>query len=57
MPRLKDKYKADVAPAMMKKFGYRNVMQIPSLEKVVVNMGVGEAIQNSKALDAAVGLG
>jgi large subunit ribosomal protein L5 len=55
MPRLKDKYKADVAPAMMKKFGYRNVMQIPSLEKVVVNMGVGEAIQNSKALDAAVG--
>jgi large subunit ribosomal protein L5 len=40
---------------MMKKFGYRNVMQIPSLEKVVVNMGVGEAIQNSKALDAAVG--
>ncbi len=55
MPRLKDKYKADVAPAMMKKFGYRNVMQIPSLEKVVVNMGVGEAIQNAKALDAAVG--
>ncbi len=55
MPRLKDKYKADVAPAMMKKFGYRNVMQIPGLEKVVVNMGVGEAIQNSKALDAAVG--
>lgn len=55
MPRLKDKYKADVAPAMMKRFGYRNVMQIPNLEKVVVNMGVGEAIQNSKALDAAVG--
>ncbi|MGI6649920.1 MAG: 50S ribosomal protein L5 [Bacillota bacterium] len=55
MPRLKDKYKNEVAPAMMKKFGYRNVMQIPRLEKVVVNMGVGEAIQNPKALDAAVG--
>ncbi len=55
MPRLKDKYKTDVAPAMMKKFGYRNVMQIPGLEKVVVNMGVGEAIQNAKALDAAIG--
>ena len=55
MPRLKDKYKIDVAPALMKKFGYGNVMQIPGLEKVVVNMGVGEAIQNSKALDAAAG--
>jgi large subunit ribosomal protein L5 len=53
MPRLKDKYKTDVAPAMMKKFGYGNVMQIPGLEKVIVNMGVGEAIQNSKVLDAA----
>ena len=55
MPRLKDKYKQEVMPAMMKKFGYQNVMQIPRLEKVVINMGVGEAIQNPKALDAAIG--
>jgi len=54
MPRLKDKYKNDVIPAMMKKFGYKNVMQVPKLEKVVVSMGVGEAIQNSKAIDSAV---
>jgi len=54
MPKLKDKYKETVAPALQEKFGYRNVMQIPRMEKVVVNMGVGEAIQNSKALDAAV---
>ncbi|NPV27004.1 MAG: 50S ribosomal protein L5 [Firmicutes bacterium] len=54
MPRLKEKYQNDVAAAMMKKFGYKNIMQIPKLEKVVINMGVGEAIQNPKALDAAV---
>lgn len=54
MPRLKDKYKENVIPAMMKKFGYHNVMQVPKLEKVVVNMGLGEAIQNSKIIDAAV---
>lgn len=55
MTRLKEKYKNVVTPAMMAKFGYRNVMQVPRLEKVVINVGVGEAIQNSKALDAAVG--
>lgn len=54
MPRLKDKFKNEVVKAMMERFGYKNPMQVPRLEKVVVNMGVGEAIQNSKAIDAAV---
>jgi len=54
MPRLKEKYRKEVVKAMMEKFGYSSVMQAPRLEKVVVNMGVGDAIQNSKALDAAV---
>lgn len=54
MPRLKDKYKNEVVKAMMQKFGYKNVMEVPRLEKVVINMGVGEATHNSKAMDAAV---
>ncbi|MCL5290272.1 MAG: 50S ribosomal protein L5 [Eubacteriales bacterium] len=54
MIRLKEKYGKDVVPAMMQKFGYKNVMQVPRLEKVVINMGLGEAIQNSKVVDAAV---
>ena len=54
MPRLKDKYKSDIVPAMIQKFGYENVMQVPRLEKVIVNMGLGEAILNSKIIDAAV---
>ncbi len=53
--RLKDKYKDEVVPALMQKFGYKNIMQAPRLEKVIVNMGLGEAIQNSKIIDAAVG--
>lgn len=53
MPRLKEKYKNEAVKAMMAKFGYKNVMQVPRLEKVVINMGVGDAIQNSKVLDAA----
>lgn len=53
MPRLKDKYQSEVIPAMQQKFGYKNVMQAPRLEKVVLNMGVGRATQNSKLLDAA----
>ncbi|MGI6358994.1 MAG: 50S ribosomal protein L5 [Bacillota bacterium] len=53
MPRLKDKYNNEVRPAMQQKFGYQNVMEIPRLEKVVLNMGVGKAIGNSKLLDAA----
>ena len=54
MARLKDYYSQEVAPAMMKKFGYTNVMQIPKVEKIVVNMGVSEAVGNPKVLDAAV---
>jgi len=52
--RLKEHYEKNVVPALMKRFGYRNVMQVPRLVKVVVNMGIGEAAQNAKALDAAV---
>lgn len=55
MPRLKDKFQSEVIPAMQQKFGYTNVMEIPRLEKVVLNMGVGKAITNSKILDAAAG--
>jgi large subunit ribosomal protein L5 len=54
MARLKTKYQNDVVPAMMKEFGYRNAMQVPRLEKITVNVGVGEATQNAKAIDAAV---
>ena len=53
-PRLKDKYLSEVAKAMMEKFGYKNVMEIPRLEKVVLNMGVGEAVANPKVMDAAI---
>ena len=53
-PRLKERYKREVVPALMKEFGYRNVMEVPRLVKIVVNVGVGEAIQNPKALDHAV---
>ncbi len=54
MARLKETFKKEIAPAMMKRFTYDSVMQIPRLEKIVVNMGVGEAIQDAKALDGAV---
>ena len=54
MPTLKDKYKKEVAPALMSKFGYKSVMQIPRLEKVIVNVGVGEAKENAKVLEAVV---
>ena len=54
MARLKDFYVETVAPAMMKKFGYKSVMEIPKLDKVVVNVGAGEAIANSKVIDAIV---
>lgn len=53
MSRLKDKYMQEVRPALQQRFDYKNVMEIPRLEKVVLNMGVGKAIQNAKALDAA----
>ena len=52
MARLKDFYVSDVAPAMMKKFGYKSVMQIPKLDKVVINVGAGEAKDNAKVIDA-----
>lgn len=54
MARLKEKYRAEVAPALMKKFEYSSPMQIPRLEKIVINVGCGEAKENSKALEAVV---
>ena len=54
MARLKEKYRDEVVPAMMKEFGYKNSMQVPRLEKITINVGVGEATQNIKAIDAAV---
>lgn len=54
MARLRDYYTNEVVPALIKEFKYKNRMQVPKLEKIVVNMGVGEAIQNIKALDSAV---
>ena len=54
MARLKEKYKADAAPQLMKRFGYKSPMQIPRLEKIVVNVGCGEARDNAKILDAVV---
>lgn len=54
MARLKEKFAAEVAPAMMKKFGYKSVMQIPKLDKVVINVGCGEARDNPKIMDAIV---
>ena len=54
MPALKDKYNAEVAPALMSKFGYSSPMQLPKLVKVVVNCGVGEAKENTKVLDSVV---
>jgi large subunit ribosomal protein L5 len=50
--RLKERYQTEIVPALMEEFGYENVMQVPRLEKVVVNVGAGEALQNAKALDA-----
>jgi len=52
--RLRELYRAEIAPKLREEFGYRNVMQIPRLEKIVINVGLGEALQNAKALDAAV---
>ena len=55
MSRLRDQYENEIKDAMVKKFGYKNVMEIPKLDKVVVNMGVGEAKENAKILEAAMG--
>ena len=54
MARLRETYKAEIAPALMKKFEYKSSMQIPKLDKVVINCGVGDAKENSKALDAVI---
>ncbi len=54
MARLQEFYKSDVAPALMKKFGYKSPMQIPRLEKVVVNVGAGDAKDNAKAIDSII---
>lgn len=54
MARLKDTYKQEIVPAMMKKFNYKNIMQVPKLEKVVINMGMGDIKDNPKLLDSAL---
>ncbi|MBD8007229.1 50S ribosomal protein L5 [Bacillus norwichensis] len=54
MNRLKEKYQKEITPALMSKFNYKSVMQVPKIEKIVINMGVGDAVQNAKALDSAV---
>ena len=54
MNRLQERYEKEVVPAMMEKFGYKNIMQVPKIEKVVINMGVGEAKDNPKVLESAV---
>ena len=54
MSRLKDLYKDEIVDAMIKKFGYKNIMEVPKLDKIVINMGVGEAKDNAKLLDAAI---
>jgi large subunit ribosomal protein L5 len=55
VPRLKERYKAEIVPALVKEFDYANVMMAPGVEKVVVNIGMGEAVSNAKTLDAAAG--
>ena len=55
MTRLQDRYREEVVPALMQDFGYKNVMQVPKLQKIVVNIGLGEAVNNARAIDAAVG--
>ena len=54
MSRLKDLYKSEIVDAMVKKFGYKNTLEVPKLDKIVINMGVGEAKENSKILETAV---
>jgi large subunit ribosomal protein L5 len=54
MRRLKEKFRSEITPSLMGKFNYQSVMQVPNIEKIVINMGVGDAVSNSKALDTAV---
>jgi len=53
LPRLKERYRQEIVPALMQEFGYKNVMQVPRVDKVTLNVGLGEAVQNVKALDSA----
>ena len=53
MSRLKERYRKEIIPNLMELCGYKNIMQVPRLEKMVLNIGVGEAVQNAKALEAA----
>ena len=55
MSRLKEQYQNEIVDALIKKFGYKNIMEVPKLDKVVINMGVGEAKDNAKLLDSAIG--
>jgi large subunit ribosomal protein L5 len=55
LPRMKERYQQDIVPALMKEFGYQNVMQVPRFTKISVNIGLGEALQNGKAIEAASG--
>lgn len=55
MARLKERYNAEIVPQMREDFGYQNVMQVPKLQKIVINIGLGEAVQNARAIDAAMG--
>jgi len=54
VPRLKEKYQKEVVPALMREFGYKNIMEVPRIEKVVLNMGLGEAVQEPKVIDRAM---
>ena len=54
MNRLKEKYTKEITPSMMEKFGYTSIMQVPKVDKIVINMGVGEAVSNAKSLEKAV---
>jgi len=54
MTRLQEKYEKEIIPAMVEKFGYKNIMEVPKLEKIVINMGVGEAKENQKVLESAI---
>ena len=54
MTRLQERYDSEVKPALMQEFGYKNALQVPRLDKIVVNIGVGEAVQDAKKIDAAV---
>ncbi len=55
MARLREKYREEVVPEMMKEFNYSNIMEVPELKKIVINIGLGEAVSNAKSLEAAVG--